>query len=265
MTATAIEALRAERELVIDLGRSLSADEWSAPSACEGWSVQDVIAHMASIFHPSPIVMAKAAKEYDDSERVNDVLVERRRGWNPQRQLGEYETWSRRAIRMLGLGQRAPLRSVGFNMGDLGTHPMHLLADAAVFDHYTHLRFDLLAPNGPLDRPALPRDQLRLAPTAAWTLALIAPMNQKTLAWIDEPIRLELTGPGAATTTVTRMDGRVATDDRSPRSEAASTVRSPVSDWVQWATGRKEWDACRVELDGEAELGQRFCETLHVV
>ena len=265
MTATAIEALRAERELVIDLGRSLSADEWSAPSACEGWSVQDVIAHMASIFHPSPIVMAKAAKEYDDSERVNDVLVERRRGWNPQRQLDEYEAWSRRAIRMLGLGQRAPLRSVGFNMGDLGTHPMHLLADAAVFDHYTHLRFDLLAPNGPLDRPALPRDQLRLAPTAAWTLALIAPMNQKTLAWIDEPIRLELTGPGAATTTGTPMDGRVSPDHRSPRSEPASTVRSPDSDWGQWATGRKECDACRGEKDGEAELGQRFCETLHVV
>ena len=265
MTDTALDALRAERELVIELCRSLTPDEWSAPSDCAGWTVQDVIAHMASIFHPSPIVMAKAAKEYDDSERVNDVLVERRRDWSPQRQLDEYETWSRRAIPMLGLGQRAPLKNVGFNMGDLGTHPMHLLADAAVFDHYTHLRFDLLAPGGPLDRPPLPQDQLRLAPTAAWTLALIEPLNQETLAWVDEPIRLELTGPGATTTTIDRTAGRVTTDDRTPKSEAAAIVRSPVSDWVQWSTGRTPWDQCRVELDGDSDLGQRLCQTMHVV
>ena len=58
---------------------------------------------------------------------------------------------------------------------------------------------------------------------------------------------------------------RVSTDDRTPQSEAAATVRSPVSDWVRWSTARTPWDQCDVELDGDEELGQRLCESMHVV
>ncbi len=264
MSGSPIEALEAERRAVLDLCRSLTAAEWSSPSVCDGWSVQDVIAHMASIFHPSPIVMAKAAREFDDGERINDVLVERRRGWTSQRQLHEYETWSRRAIRMMQLTQRPPLRNVPFNMGELGKHPMHLLVNAAVFDHFTHLRYDLLAPAGPLDRPELPSDQLRLGPTVAWVIALIEPLNQENLAWIDDPIRLELTGPGATATSVVRSEGTVTVDDRLPESEAVATVRSSVGDLVRWSTGRAQWDACAVELSGDVARARRLCETLHV-
>lgn len=42
------------------------------------------------------------------------------------------------------------------DLGDLGTHPMDLIANAFAFDHYTHIRVDVLAPGGPVDRPAPP-------------------------------------------------------------------------------------------------------------
>lgn len=42
------------------------------------------------------------------------------------------------------------------DLGDLGTHPMDLIANAFAFDHYTHIRVDVLAPGGPVDRPVPP-------------------------------------------------------------------------------------------------------------
>jgi uncharacterized protein (TIGR03083 family) len=41
------ELLRAERQALIELLETLSADEWAVPSLCAGWTVQDVAAHVA--------------------------------------------------------------------------------------------------------------------------------------------------------------------------------------------------------------------------
>ena len=48
MTRAAIDALRTERALLLDVLHSLTDAEWEAPSACAGWRVQDVVAHQAS-------------------------------------------------------------------------------------------------------------------------------------------------------------------------------------------------------------------------
>ncbi|MFP5326675.1 MAG: maleylpyruvate isomerase N-terminal domain-containing protein, partial [Acidimicrobiia bacterium] len=47
MSKQAIEALLATREDLLSVARSLSSEEWTAQSDCEGWSVKDVITHMA--------------------------------------------------------------------------------------------------------------------------------------------------------------------------------------------------------------------------
>src|SRR5436853_101992 len=62
-------------------------------------------------------------------------------------------------------------------LGDLGTHPLHLVANAFAFDHYSHLRVDLLAPGGPLERPAPPVTGDQLAAVADWILAGIPQMS----------------------------------------------------------------------------------------
>ncbi len=48
MSREAVDALRAERDEVLTLARSLSPEEWASPSDCDGWRVQDVIAHMTT-------------------------------------------------------------------------------------------------------------------------------------------------------------------------------------------------------------------------
>src|ERR1039458_1588143 len=50
MARGAIEALRADREALLAIGARLSGDDWRAGSGCPGWSVQDVVAHMGTLF-----------------------------------------------------------------------------------------------------------------------------------------------------------------------------------------------------------------------
>jgi uncharacterized protein (TIGR03083 family) len=38
----------AERTDLLELGRSLTAEQWAAPSLCRGWTVLDVVAHVVS-------------------------------------------------------------------------------------------------------------------------------------------------------------------------------------------------------------------------
>ncbi|MCZ7526419.1 MAG: maleylpyruvate isomerase family mycothiol-dependent enzyme [Acidimicrobiia bacterium] len=171
MSKQAVVALRAERGEVLALAGGLTPEEWAMPSDCRGWSVRDVVAHMGSLFHllldPGAAWKAMRAERV---ESLNDELVDVRRSWSTGQVLDEYETWSRRTLRLLGVVQVPPLGAIRLPLGDLGTYPANLLANSLVFDHYAHLRLDLLAPFGPLDRPVPPSDALRLGPTLEWLL-----------------------------------------------------------------------------------------------
>ena len=51
MTQQAVEGFRAERAEILTLAKCLSDDEWMLPSACPGWTVRDVMGHMACTLH----------------------------------------------------------------------------------------------------------------------------------------------------------------------------------------------------------------------
>src|SRR5918997_3806101 len=194
MTPAAVEALRADREALSTLAQSFSDDGWATPSRCEGWTVRDLLAHMTQLFrqvvdpaslppgHPSGSV-----------ERTQDVWVAALRDVPVQQVLDDYRALGEKAIAALaGLqGNDTPL-----DLGELGTHPIHLVANAFAFDHYTHIRVDLLAPTGPLDRPAPPADEPQLTAVTDW---IVAGLPQMSPAAAAEPVELVLTGPGGRT------------------------------------------------------------------
>ena len=118
------------------------------------------------------------------------------------------------------------------DLGDLGTHPMHLTANAFAFDHYTHIRVDLLAPAGPLGRPAPVTTDAHLDATADWILAALPQMSPEAVV---APIELVLTGPAGRTTHL------------GPAGEPVATVTSSIDDLVRWSTGRARWSRPRRE------------------
>ncbi|QIG41914.1 maleylpyruvate isomerase family mycothiol-dependent enzyme [Nocardioides anomalus] len=58
-----------ERAALVELFGGLQGDQWAVPSLCPGWSVQDVLAHLASVL--------------DASARQSLWAVVRGRGWPP--------------------------------------------------------------------------------------------------------------------------------------------------------------------------------------
>jgi len=256
MSQEAIDALRAEREEVLKLARSLTDEEWAAPSDCDGWRVQDVITHMTMGMRQvvDPASVPQPDDDTEDVESDMELGVAARRDWKPADVLADYETISAQAIEAFAGLQEEPLASTPIPMKNLGTHPMHLVPNAFAFDHYCHLRVDLLKPTGPIDRPAPPSDELRLGPTIEWMLAGLPQMCDEALSKVvTAPVQIDITGPGARSITL-GGDGPV-----------AATIRSFAPDFVIWGTQRRPWRDFDVTIEGDAELGAAIADNINVI
>lgn len=77
MTAVHSLAFR-ERERFAELLAGLSAEQWSAPSLCAGWSVRDVAAHTVTYLGQSvPGLTRNMIRARGDVDRVNSRLLPR--------------------------------------------------------------------------------------------------------------------------------------------------------------------------------------------
>jgi hypothetical protein len=183
-----------------------------------------------------------------------ELGVSARKDWSTADVLADYETISAQAIDAFAGLQQVPLASTPIPMKTLGTHPMHLVPNAFAFDHYCHLRVDILKPTGPVDRPAPPRDELRLAPTIEWMLAGLPQMCEEALAKVvTAPVRIDIIGPGARSITL-GGDG-----------DTAATIRSSSHDFVIWGTQRRPWRDFDVTIEGDTELGAAVADNINVI
>jgi hypothetical protein len=139
---------------------------------------------------------------------------------------------------------------------------MHQLADAYAFDHYCHLRVDLLAPNGPIERELPPADDALVGPAVGWMLAGIPQMQPGLERHLTGRIRLVLTGPGGGTWDMSRDGDAIVVGE--PSGDADATVTSDAHDFVLWGTVRTPWrDACQV--DGDQTVAATFLDALNIV
>ena len=135
-----------------------------------------------------------------------------------------------------------------------------------MFDGYTHLRNDILTPNGSIDREQPPRDAQRLRPTVEWMLAGLPWMCADALAGVvDRPLELTLDGPGGGTWTIAPggPDGRVALTE-GPSTDAAASARSTDHDFVIWGTRRAPWRE-HVQLGGDEAYAARVLDAINII
>jgi hypothetical protein len=147
-----------------------------------------------------------------------------------------------------------------------GHYPLHMVVNAFAFDHYCHLRFDVLQPNGPIDRPAPPSDDVRLGATMEWLLAGLPQMPGEAIrTTVTRPVGLSLTGPGGGTWTIKPAvdDGPVEVADGLD-GEVAATITSSTDDFVVWATRRRPWKGQSVELSGDDAYAAEVVEAIHL-
>src|SRR5258708_40370818 len=90
MTLNRVQALRTQRQVVLDYCAGFTDDEWTAPSQAAAWRVRDVIAHLGGtcrgLFNQHAITLVFS----DDTEQTNEDLLAPRRTRPTDRVLAEF-------------------------------------------------------------------------------------------------------------------------------------------------------------------------------
>ncbi len=240
-----VEALAADRQALLALGRRLSGEHWALPSGCAGWSLQDVVSHLSALFWllVDPSMVPDAGGR--DSESAQEFYMQHRRGRRPDEVLEEYETVSARALPLLGGFVGAHFE---VPLGDVGTYPADLVPCAFCFDHYTHIRTDLFGPRGPLADVPPPSDALRVVPVLRWIEAALPQQNGPILDSFDRPVLVRVTGPAPWTFHL------------GPPGDPALDVSCGPLEFVLAVTGRGTWRTAAPEgvdvVEAFGRLGQ---------
>jgi uncharacterized protein (TIGR03083 family) len=235
----AIEALSADREAVLEICRGLSSEIWNTETGCAGWSVKDLIAHLGALFWAA--VDPSVLPEVGDlrTEEANEAYVAARRSLSPDDVLADYAVVSERGLSVL-----AGLVGADFELplGDLGTYPAAVIPAAFCFDHYTHIRFDLFAPSGPLPGSAPSSDARRVHPTLDWIEAALPQQNRAVLSELHGSVEIAVTGVTARTMHL------------GPDGPLRASVRADADSCVRWITKRATAEEAGVEVSGEEEV-----------
>jgi len=248
VTKAAIDGLRAEQARALELMDSLTADEWSASSGCDGWRVQDVVQHMAATFHGIAEPATIERGESHDVEENAEVPVQARRDWTSDQVVAEYREWSDKGIAALAAMQEPPMAEMVVPIGNLGSHPLHILGNAIAFDHYCHLRHDIGAA---VQRAAdLPRDAAVLDATVEWMLGGLPQMCADALSNCTLGVNLSFTDLGKTAALKPGADGEP-WQVSDGASDGVPTASGSAHDFVSWATKRADWrDTWTLSGDG---------------
>lgn len=264
MSQQGVNASRVLAQQYAEVVAALGRDDWSAPSRCAGWRVQDLVAHTASNFkvlveppHPPPQPFPGLT-----AERAQDMLVDERREWSSRQVREEFEAFRGPALDVLTAMQAEPLASQTLTIHELGTYPMADLADAFAFDLYCHLRVDLLAPTGPVDHPLPPATDELMTPAIGWMLTGLPQMCPSVTAHLTQPVGLRLTGAGGGEWSLRRDGKRFVVEPG--LSGTAAVATSTAHDFILWGTHRSDWRDSAT-LEGDAALAELVLDAVDVV
>jgi len=252
-------AFEAERSQVLAFCDALGPADWRMSSCAEGWSIQDVVAHMGAgahaMFGPAAVKMMRGT----DIEKLNDEMVDARRRRSPHQVLSEYRRWTGVFATVFAPVVSTPVGGMALPLAELGRFPARLFLSALVFDTYTHLRHDM-APA--LGRRIADADANRMAVTLEWMMAVLD--NQLRAArpsWFDRPLSITLAGPGGGIWLV-EPSGAVTAGRNDPAAVAISGV---ALEFPEWGTRRAGWRDRDVDIAGDTEYGAAFLDEMNIV
>lgn len=231
----ALRAIEADRTELLALCQQLDDAVWAKDSGCPGWTVQDLLSHMACSFWLAVDMSNLPDSAGLPAERAADVYVESRRGMTPEQVVADYESVSLKGLEMLAAVQG---QDVDVPLGDVGTYPASVVPAAFAFEHYIHIRYDLFAPDGPLSGEPPASDEWRLAPTLDWIEAALPQQNSELLDDMDKAVDIQLTGAGARQLRIGRGD-------------VSAQITCDSAAFVRWVTQRGSWEPLGVDATGD--------------
>ncbi|CAO5159202.1 conserved hypothetical protein [Frankia sp. AiPs1] len=274
--ATAAGATALDRSVAeaLDVFTALGDEQWSAPSACPGWTLHTVLAHLttgvasiAGLLPPSE--PAPPGLEFEAAIDVQARALAAR----PAGELLELLRTARPAAVGLFDTLSAELATHPVEMGTAGTYPLASIADALTFDFTCHLRWDVLAPRGPVQRALPAVDAGRLSASVRWLAAGIAQMTTSRFRdLLTDPLHIAITGPEAMTIRIQSHAQAVEATPDGPHASGPSaasgatpraTVRTSADAFILWSTGREPRQG-RAELLGDAAYAEQVLAEFRV-
>ena len=256
----AITALDAAYDGFVGLAEGLAPDEWSLPTACPGWSVQDNVSHVIGIEslllgRPDPDVSLPDDLPHvrNDFGRANEVWVESFRSWPPDEVLGEL-----RAVVAERRAALATMDQADFDADALtpaGPDTYGRLIRIRVMDIWMHEQDirEAVGRPGHVDGPAAATALLET------TLPLGYVVGKRASAPAGSTVRFELTGPMAR-----RVDIEVAERARlvdGLAGEPTTTLTVAGHHFTRLVGGRGA-DPELVAITGDTSLGERVVASL---
>src|ERR1700746_1616807 len=98
MSVAGISGMRGAAGDLIEVARSLNEAEWRTPSAAMGWSVHDVVSHVGCLLELLQAAVGGEALPDSGIERLNEVMVAERRGWDTASTVNNVEKQLEQAI-----------------------------------------------------------------------------------------------------------------------------------------------------------------------
>jgi len=232
----ALRAIEEDRNAVLAVCSQIPEAVWAKDSGCPGWSVQDLVSHMACSFW-----LAVDPSKLPDpgglpAERAADLYVDSRRSMTVEEVVADYEQVSLRGLEVL-----AAVADQDFEvpLGDVGTYPASVVPTAFAFEEFIHLRYDLFSPDGPLEGEPPPADELRLAPTLDWIEASLPQQNASLLDALGKSVEVRLDGLCARTLTI------------GGGADVAAQITTDSLAFVRWVTQRGTWEDLGVRAEGD--------------
>jgi uncharacterized protein (TIGR03083 family) len=266
MSKAGLSGLQSATADIVKVARSLTAEEWEMRSAAEGWSVHDVVSHAGNLL---TVVMDAVNGQLVTPdgmgiEELNEVQVAEHRDRAPLETVDFLEAQLAKALPVFTPLQDEPYASMEAALLDLGSYQLHAVVDMFTFDFTTHLRFDILAPRGPVTRTMEPLGEAILGPAVSWLLGGIPKMQGELWRHLDGPLGLLLTGPAATSVILSPIDKAIVITPRdTDATPPLATVSSSTSDFLAWSTTRLPWrDAVKVE--GDEAAAANFFDALNL-
>jgi uncharacterized protein (TIGR03083 family) len=264
-----IEVWHESLQAVVDVCEPLDAEQWQLPTGCPGWSVADVVAHVIDL---EQLFGGDARPDHEpdwdalphvsnDFARLTELGVDYRRGRSPKELLDE--------LRMTIIRRRAQLESLPVDAEVIGPPAGKLMSlerflRTRTFDTWVHeqdIRWAVGNDGGWNTAPAgVAFSQMANALPYVWGRNVKAP--------VGSVLQMSVIGPDMHHQSWVTVDeegrGVFAPDETPPNLEAAMTWAA----FMRLSAGRvaidDPWLRDKVELLGDAELGQRLLTAMNI-
>lgn len=258
---TYVASWRQSADNIQDLCAGLSTEEWALPTDCPGWTVQDVVAHLAHL--ECVLATGDDAGLGEQSHAVASSYTEHgvdaRRGRDPQELLDELQTSVEKRAKTLRALPDDPSATADITPGGIKWSWDTLLSNRALdmWVHEQDIRRAIGKPGG-MDVPGAQITTMTLGAGMPYVLGKkVKPAAGTTVVW-------RVTGEAPfEIAAVIGEDGRASKLDASPQ-DATTTLTMSTEAFTIIAAGRRGPDGLGIVIDGDRALGDAVLAAMGV-